>query len=211
MSLFRSLTFLLSESCSVRKSTDDWAQSKRILAYTELKKQMNWHWNVTIWQLKQWQWQWHCYVGKWRNLSGKNELQRKSDKTEKSPSNSIWFELFVRKYFWNHFIEYILSSNSRFTAITFCIPFAFMVSLFFFVHLSPNSECMYGMRKWISVQHTCSISFHIIKWKHTFLSVEHQILRIPDTFLACFYFLHLFVLSDELMCLWMPVLSKCWH
>lgn len=87
---------------------------------------MNWHWNVTIWKLKQWQWQWqwHCGVSKWRNLSGKNELHRKSDKTEKSPSNSIWIELFVRTYFWNHFIENILSSTSR--------PLLFAV--FFFFH-----------------------------------------------------------------------------
>lgn len=130
------------------------------------------------------------------------------------PPISFGLNFMVRKYFWNHFIEHILSSTSR--PLLFDVFFlswfrvGWRYTLFvFFLHLSTNSKCMYGMRKWmLSVQHTCSISFFYHQMEtHIFIC---RASKLTDSwhFSSKFSF-HLFLLSDELMCLRMPVLSKC--
>lgn len=89
-----------------------------------------------------------------------------------------------------------------------------IVFFFFFFHLSPNSICMHGMREWMSVQHNCSkcffFSYHQMEI-HIFICRASNLTDSWHFSSIYFSVAHLFVLSDELMCLWMPVLSNCWH
>lgn len=61
---------------------------------------------VTIWQVKQWQWHWHCGVSKWRNLSGKNELQKKVTRLKSHPPNPFGLNFLLE-----NILETILSNT----------------------------------------------------------------------------------------------------